>query len=641
MATEQQTRSIRFDVKNVGGIDKQELSFDPGVTLLVGQNATNRSSLMQAIMGVFGSHNVSLKTGADSGEVTMDVGGDTYTRSLKGDGQVVFGGEPYLQDQTAVRKAELFAFLMGNNEIRQAVRNEGDGLRELLLEPVDTATIQAEIDDLSAERTRLEREVDEAERANERLTDLIEEQQDLVETIEETEAERETVAEQMDEHELDLDTVREEQQELDGRLAKQDHLQEELDAIEERLATAQRSLEKTIEERDEVEAQLEAIEVATGRINEVSDEIDELRSQKNNLEQTLSNLESVVQFNMQLTDSAPDAVRLIGSAVGDDGEERRVERVTQELTGDQVTCWTCGSEVPMAAIDDTLDDLREFVQQKRSERNRIESDLTDLETELDDLTADRRTKQELEQRASELADRVDEREAKVKDLLEQKEDLEADVDEVNEDLEAIDLDETAEAFLEYHTELRRLEREQGRLETKLDNVKGQIEDLQEQVERIPDLEARVEELGAEIEERRTRIDRLEDEVIEQFNDHAEAIVERLDYENIARVWLEKKAEAFELNVVRQVDGVMHQDTVANLSESEREVTGLVIALAGYLAYDLSDDVPLVMLDSVESIDASRLAAFTEYLEQYAEFIIESLLPEDDDSMPDSYHRVYL
>jgi len=45
---------------------------------------------------------------------------------------------------------------------------------------------------------------------------------------------------------------------------------------------------------------------------------------------------------------------------------------------------------------------------------------------------------------------------------------------------------------------------------------------------------------------------------------------------------------FGLHVIRSTDsGTTYEDTIAYLSESEREVTGLVFALAGYLAHDLS------------------------------------------------------
>ncbi len=63
-------------------------------------------------------------------------------------------------------------------------------------------------------------------------------------------------------------------------------------------------------------------------------------------------------------------------------------------------------------------------------------------------------------------------------------------------------------------------------------------------------------------------------------------------------------------------GAAYEDTVEHLSESEREVTGLVFALAGYLAYEVHEDVPFILLDSLEAIDSKRIASMVGYLTDY-------------------------
>ena len=70
---------------------------------------------------------------------------------------------------------------------------------------------------------------------------------------------------------------------------------------------------------------------------------------------------------------------------------------------------------------------------------------------------------------------------------------------------------------------------------------------------------------------------------------------------------------FELHVIRSTDsGTIYEDTIDHLSESEREVTRLVFALAGYLAHDLYESMPVVLLDSLETIDSDRIAALVDY-----------------------------
>ena len=86
-------------VENVGGIDATQIAFSPGVTSLTGRNATNRTSLLQALMATLGSDHVSLKGDADYGEVSLTLDGETYTRTLdRRNGTGVFDGDPYLED---------------------------------------------------------------------------------------------------------------------------------------------------------------------------------------------------------------------------------------------------------------------------------------------------------------------------------------------------------------------------------------------------------------------------------------------------------------------------------------------------------------------------------------------------------------
>jgi hypothetical protein len=118
------------------------------------------------------------------------------------------------------------------------------------------------------------------------------------------------------------------------------------------------------------------------------------------------------------------------------------------------------------------------------------------------------------------------------------------------------------------------------------------------------------------------------------------LLDRLGYTNIDRIWIERleqgvtdggrtSAESlFDMHVVRSEGGAVHEDSIDNLSESEREVTGLVFALAGYLVHELHETVPFMLLDSIEAIDSDRIATLLEYFEEYSDFLVVSLLPED-------------
>jgi dephospho-CoA kinase len=159
-ATDSKTKSVDVAVENVGGIDATDVSFSAGVTILTGRNATNRTSLLQAIMAGLGSDNVSLKGDADEGRVELTVGEETYTRTLtRQNGTVVTDGDPYL-DEAEI--ADLFVFLLESNEARRAVERT-ENLRELIMRPVDTAAIESEIDQLQGERDEIEERLDDAD----------------------------------------------------------------------------------------------------------------------------------------------------------------------------------------------------------------------------------------------------------------------------------------------------------------------------------------------------------------------------------------------------------------------------------------------------------------------------------------------
>lgn len=166
------------------------------------------------------------------------------------------------------------------------------------------------------------------------------------------------------------------------------------------------------------------------------------------------------------------------------------------------------------------------------------------------------------------------------------------------------------------------------------------------------MEAERAEIQEELTDFRTRVDRLEENAVEDFNEHMDEVLDQLAYENLDRIWIErvqrevregrrKNIKAFfELHVVRSTPlGTTYEDTIDHLSESEREVTGLVFALAGYLVHDVYKEVPFILLDSLEAIDSERIAELVDYFREYADFLVVALLLEDANALSDSYHRI--
>lgn len=208
-------------VENIGGIDHTEVSFSPGVTILVGRNATNRTSLLQALRTALGSEHASIKGDAEEGRVELSIGENTYTRTLArtdnsdstGPTAISTGGDPYTED---AELADLFALLLETNEARRAVARSDD-LRELIMRPVDTNALQAKIEQLEAEKRNLETEIDRLDSLEDRLPELEGKRTDLDDRLKQKRAALEETEADLDDADADIEETREEKAELDEK----------------------------------------------------------------------------------------------------------------------------------------------------------------------------------------------------------------------------------------------------------------------------------------------------------------------------------------------------------------------------------------------------------------------------------------
>lgn len=642
-------REARVTVRNVGGIDHTEVAFDPGVTVLAGRNATNRTSLLRAMMAALGSDDVSLKGDADEGRVELTVGGDTYTRTLQRTGAgVTTGGDPYLDDATT---ADLFAFLLETNEARQAVVR-GDDLADLVMRPVDTEELRSDIRRLDDEKRNLDRSIENLERQVEELPALRDERAALEADVEETRAELADLETEIDEDAgaVDAEAV-DAESELEARLADLREARNDLEELRYDVETEERSIEALREERETLEADREAYPERVEGREDLESEIDRLRGRTSEIAETVRELGTVVQFNEErLADGdAPLAAALDGEDTDGGGEASadHDDGVTDALVEDGTVCWTCGSDVEAAQIESTLERLRAFRREQRERKQSLENRIDDLETKLAERAERRRQREQIEERLAEIDEEIRRRESTLEDLRERRAAGADRVEELEAAVDALETDEHQE-LLELHEAANEREFELGRLQTRLDDLESEIERVEARGEELAERRERRETVADRLEELRTRIRSLQEDAVEAFNEHMAALLARLAYDNIDRIWIERVAEgapdsdeaSFELHVVRSTEeGVTYEDDVAHLSESEREVTGLVVALAGYLVHDVAETMPFMLLDSLEAIDAERIATLVEYLEEYATFLVVALLPDDAAALGDGHDRV--
>ncbi|ELY35470.1 archaea-specific SMC-related protein [Halalkalicoccus jeotgali] len=614
--TERESVTVRAE--KIGGIDATSVEFDAGVTALAGRNATNRTSFLQAIMAAMGSDRASLKGDAERGRVEMEIGGRSYSRTLsRENGSIAFGGDPYLDRP---QLADLFAFLLESNEARRAVVR-GDDLRELILRPIDVDEIEATIERLQAEKRGIDEELSSLSAAEREHGSLEEERARLeneLESVEERLSEaREALAEE--------DTETEGSERFDRLRAAQTDLED----VTYDLETERASVESLETEREEVRDELSDLTVESDAIDDLAGEIERLRGRKRELDETVSQLQTVIQFNEDMVDA--EYPELLGE---DEGE------VTDRLLADrEVTCWTCGSSVETGRIEETLSSLRDLRTEKVERRNEVSTRLESLTEERTEHRQRREEHDRLERTLSDLETELTERRDRIDELEKRRDSLLSTVEDLETEIEA-DEDETLDA----QKAVTRNEVERDRLRRELDTIDEDLAEIEDRLAERSELNDRREEINDELEEQRTRIERLEREAIGAFNEQMETVLGLLEYANLERIWIERLATGeeatFELHVTRSTEsGATYEDSIAHLSESEREVTGLIVALAGYLVHDVHERVPFMLLDSLEALDSERIAALVEYLEQYAPYIVVALLPEDAAALDEEYPRI--
>ncbi|MFB6095220.1 MAG: archaea-specific SMC-related protein [Halodesulfurarchaeum sp.] len=641
----------RLFCRNVGGIDETEVVIPSGVTVLSGRNATNRSSLLQALMAAMGSTDVSLKADAEEGHVELELDGGTYTRELtRTSGGVVFDGDPYLEDTAA---ADRFAFLREDNEARRAVTTGGD-LRDVIMAPVDTAALEAEISQYEARKRQLDERLEELEEVEREVADLETRREELrakIDSRREDLAETEATIQAAD---RSAEEKQAEQSELESRFDELQDVRSELEDVRFQIETHEESIEALEDEREEIEAELVAVSESELNSEELEARIEELRERQSALESEISDIRAVISFNREQLEAGGE---LLPDGTGALTEEGSVQEdpmgdtsVTDELVSTETHCWTCGSKVPNAQIESTIETLQDVLQSKLEERNEIDAELEELTDRLNEREQTRRRRSELQDRLAEVEAEIEDRSERLGDLREERTELEADLESIEEQIQTAEEAGTEdETILELHREANTLEVEIERLESELEDVEEELAEGRERLSDREELQETRKEVNDHLQSLRNRIHDLETGAVDAFNDHMETILELLDYDNLDRIWIERKAGegtgsdravTFELHVIRSTpDGSAYEDTVDHLSESEREVTGLIFALAGYLVHDVAAECPFMLLDSLEAIDAARISRLVEYVAEYADFLVVALLEEDAEAIDVSHETI--
>jgi chromosome segregation ATPase len=633
---------MHFHIENIGGISESEVTLQPGVTLLSGRNATNRTSFLQAVMAVMGSENVSLKSDSDQGRVSLELNGESYTRELNRTSVgIETGGDPYLSDPEV---ADLFAFLLQTNEARQAVQRD-ENLREILMRPVDTDTIRAEIDRLEKEKQEIDAELKELERTAQRLPELKEQRATINEKISDAEEELDSAQTALEEADKSIEQSKNIQTGFETKLEELNNKRNELESVRYNLETEQESLDSLRTDQNELQSEVEDADQFDDELSSIDNDLKNLREKAEALDSVVQQLRRVIQFNEQMLEGTNTE---IVSALRDDNND---SSITQSLVQDSTVCWTCGSKVDSSKIESTIDRLQALNDEKMSDRQSLKNKIGSLQSRRKEIKQKQRKQKERRSRLKNIETEIERRKSDMEELEESKNEIIERVEELEEQVEALENNKYSEV-LEHQKEVKEIEFQLDQLKDERRELNQKIERTEEKLANKENVENERKAIEQKLTEQRTKVDRIESEAVEQFNEQMAEVLSLLEYENLERVWIERSEErvregrkkvtksVFNLHIVRKSSsGSVYEDTVSNLSESERKVTGLIFALAGYLTHEIYDSVPFLLLDSIEAIDSDRIAALVDYISKFAENLVVALLPEDADAVDNKHRRI--
>lgn len=624
--------NLTVEVRNIGGISESQVTLSPGVTLLTGENASNKSSFLRSLAAVLGGPTPPLKSDTTTGRVDLEIGTDEYfVEVARQNGTTAVTEEGRVSEHEDL--SELFVTLDETNPIRRAVVNDGD-LYDLLMRPVDTESIEPEIRRLKTRKDELADRLSELDRKEDRLPTLRTRETNLRQEIEELEStlqeKRAAIEELEEERTATADSA---------SLKNLKEKRSELETVRNRIRTQKDAIDSLEAELDSIEAELNDLDSADmpNDADTIDEEIEQLHHQKQQLTTTINSLSPIVEMNSQLLDDGDEIPA-----------EMKSDDVVAELDPDSrtITCWTCGNSVEQSEIAEQVRVVQEILEEKRTQREMVTDRIGTLEDRHRQVDQQRQKRERLQERQQSTEDEIARRSEQLSELEDRQESLKAEVETLIEEVE--ESGEQPDELGELYDEVSDLEYERGQLENELAAVEAEIDDVETDLSNRDTLESQRKSVTTKLQEQRDRIVTLERDLVNTFNEIMQEMLDRLDYEQIERVWIERittgsdspSRTEFELHIVRSSDdGAVYEDVITNLSKSEREVISLVVALAGYLAHDVADELPIVVVDAVEMLDAARIEGLLEYFSQYADYVVMAVLPEEAKELGDTYTTI--
>ncbi|AUG49118.1 ATPase [Haloarcula taiwanensis] len=570
--------SWTIEIERIAGILDGSATIEPGLNVVRGSNWQGKSSFIESIKTALGT-STELTEGADDGAVHLETPTGAYDVTLsRENGTVVRRGEPYLSDEYDVIRAELFACLDERNEVRRAVR-AGENLEDVLLQPLDFQNIDSQIETLQREREQIETELTQAREAKKRIPSVQEKVTRLEDEIEDLRARRETI----DDEAGSDDSSESVRRQLSQARTEQNQAKNRVERLEQ-------SIERTEQRLSDRKDALDALEIP--EYDDIEDRLSEARERLSEVERDAEVLQSVYSATEMVL--SEDRLDLLAE-------------VERDIAGDTVACWTCGSETTRADLSDQLDTIGSELTALRAQKETYRDTVEELETQREEISQARRRKADLEEDIAELKTTLADRKQSLDTARNRLEQAQEDVERLSDHVDAA------------VAELSDVESEIKYREAELEDTADELAQLETRAARVDTLETELESLRDDLAELRNRKDRIKRESREAFDTAMQDILSRFG------TGFETARLTADFDIVVARDG--QEASLDALSEGELELIGFVAALAGRQSFDVSDTVPLMLVDGLGGLDDDNLHTLIEYLRQGTEYLVFTAYPE--------------
>jgi len=586
---------------NVNGIRSGSTAIDEGLNVVQASNFRGKSSLIAAIRtaigatGTFDEH--PLTDGTESGNVVFETAENKHDVSLErvSPDTVKRTGNPYLSDGTDQLCARLFACLGEDNPIRKAVRN-GDKLTELLQAPLNLEDIDAQIDTLKQEKREIHQRITEAEKAGKELPAQQETVTNLEENLDNLKRRRREMADEETNRER-IEALSDEIGQTSGKLTN----------VTQDISRLEREIERKQDRLKEKKAELNELEVP--KVADTSGDIEAMREEIAQLGRHIELVEDLYRANRNILDA---------------GELDVISDVDRSIAGDELECWVCGHPTPKDNIEEYIARLQSTTAALRNKKEDVESELDSIEDKKQQAQQAQQRKDRLERAIRRIRTEVDEKKGILQNKRTRKEEL-------DEELTALKA-EIDEAEDEYNEALTEVKAEIHATETELQRERETLESLEEKHEGLTELQQEHEEIQRRLTGLRNRKKNTQEELKQRFNAIIADIIEEFQPGfSSARLSLKTDSrgdvEEIDLEIARDVDDRGHRTSADSLSEGEVELIGLVVALAGYHAFDVESSVPCILIDGISQLAAEHLRTVTTYLDERSNVVVTTAYPE--------------